>query len=161
MAMSESILTQSEIAEHLDLSERSVREFLDASGIDHKRAKLSDIRIAYIRRLREQAAGRATNGDLALATERAGLARAQRVRIEMENAREQHLLVRVEEIEPRMKAAAVYARVRWLEAVPRLARELPDDPIRREEVLQVEFEAFLHRLADWAHAGHGEDGIDD
>lgn len=153
-------LTQTEIAKHLDLSERAVREFLDAAGIDHRLATLAEIRVAYIRRLREQAAGRATNGDLTLATERAGLARAQRVRIEMENAREQRLLVRVEEIEPRMKAAAVHARALWLEAAPRLARELPGDPIQREEMLQAEFEAFLHRLADWAHAGHGEDEID-
>lgn len=39
----------------------------------------------YCSHLREQAAGRATNGDLDLATERAGLAKAQREKIEMQN----------------------------------------------------------------------------
>jgi len=77
---------QAGIAEHLDISERSVREFLTDAGIDHKQSTLPEIRIAYIRRLREQAAGRATFGDLDLATERAGLAKAQRERIEMQNA---------------------------------------------------------------------------
>lgn len=41
---------------------------------------------SYMMHLREQAAGRATIGDLDLATERAGLAKAQRERIEMQNA---------------------------------------------------------------------------
>lgn len=41
--------------------------------------------LAYCGRLREQAAGRAS-GDLVLAAERAALARAQRERIEMQNA---------------------------------------------------------------------------
>lgn len=41
---------------------------------------------AYCSHLREQAAGRAANGDLDLAGERAGLAKAQRERIEMQNA---------------------------------------------------------------------------
>lgn len=40
----------------------------------------------YCAHLREQAAGRATNNDLNLATERAMLAREQKLRIEMQNA---------------------------------------------------------------------------
>lgn len=40
----------------------------------------------YCHHLREQAAGRAAKGDLDLATERAALAREQRIRIELENA---------------------------------------------------------------------------
>jgi len=39
----------------------------------------------YIAQLREQAAGRATSGELDLATERAKLAQEQRIRIEMQN----------------------------------------------------------------------------
>lgn len=78
---------QADIAAHLDVSDRAVREFLEVAGIDHKQVSLSEIRVAYIRRLREIAAGRATNeGGLDLATERAGLARAQREKVEMQNA---------------------------------------------------------------------------
>lgn len=93
---------QADIAVHLDLSERSVREFLDASGIDHKQVSLSDIRIAYVRRQREIASGRATiEGGLELAAERAGLAKAQRERIEMQNAvtrRELAPVILIEEV---------------------------------------------------------------
>lgn len=80
------MLNQNEIAEHLDLSQQAASVFLNISGIDWKHSTLDVIRVTYIRRLREQAAGRATNGDLDLATERAGLAKAQRERIEMANA---------------------------------------------------------------------------
>jgi phage terminase Nu1 subunit (DNA packaging protein) len=41
---------------------------------------------SYCSHLREQAAGRAANGDLDLAEERAGLAREQRIKIAMQNA---------------------------------------------------------------------------
>lgn len=77
---------QAEIADHLDLSERAVRDLLDDLGINHKLSTLTEIRVAYIRHLREVAAGRMAAGDLDLAAERAALARAQRERIEMQNA---------------------------------------------------------------------------
>ena len=80
------MLIQQEIADHLDMSQQAASQWLDRLGIDWKSATLDDIRVAYIRLLREQAAGRAASGDLDLATERAGLAKAQRERIEMQNA---------------------------------------------------------------------------
>lgn len=79
-------LRQIDIAQHLDLSDRSVREFLSLRNIDHKASTLDEIRIAYIRHLREIAAGRAALGDIDLATERALLAREQREKIAMQNA---------------------------------------------------------------------------
>ena len=59
---------------------------MERLGIEWKTATIDEIRVAYITELREQAAGRAAAGDLDLATERAGLARAQREKIEMQNA---------------------------------------------------------------------------
>lgn len=85
------------------------------------------------------------------------LARAQAEKVEMENAVRRGLLVPVAEIEPIMCESVTYARERLLEAVPRLARELPADPIQCEEMLQAEFEAFLNHLADWAGAGPNTD----
>lgn len=85
------------------------------------------------------------------------LARAQAEKIEMENAERRMQLVRVDEIEPMMIAAAVYARERLLEAVPRLARDLSDDVRQREETLQAEFEAFLHYMADWGEGANQKD----
>jgi phage terminase Nu1 subunit (DNA packaging protein) len=80
------IWSQTEIAEHLDASDRTIRELQDKLGFNCKTNTVDEIRVAYIRHLREQAAGRATNGDLDLASERAALAREQRIRIEMQNA---------------------------------------------------------------------------
>ena len=80
------MLTQQDIANHLDLSQQATSQWMDRLGIDWKSATIDDIRVTYIRSLREQAAGRAASGDLDLATERAGLAKAQRERIEMQNA---------------------------------------------------------------------------
>jgi terminase small subunit / prophage DNA-packing protein len=80
------LLIQKEIAEHLDLSQPAVCQWLERLAIDWKNATLDKIRVAYIRSLREQAAGRATTGDLDLATERARLAKEQADRVAMQNA---------------------------------------------------------------------------
>tara|TARA_R110002124_G_scaffold213962_1_gene379992 strand:- start:22145 stop:22654 length:510 start_codon:yes stop_codon:yes gene_type:complete len=50
--------TQKEIAEHLDMSERNCRDMLKTLGIDWNASDMGDIRISYIRDLREKAAGR-------------------------------------------------------------------------------------------------------
>lgn len=111
------MLTQQGIAEHLDLSQSAVSQWLDRLGINWKVATLDEIRVAYIRELREQAAGRAAAGDLDLATERAGLAKAQREKIEMQNAvtrRELAPVVLIEEV--LAKAGAKVAGI--LDAIP-------------------------------------------
>lgn len=115
------MLTQQEIADHLDLSQAAVSLLMGELGMDWKAASLADIRVAYIRRLREIAAGRATNGDLDLATERAALARAQRERIEMKNAVDRGELAPVSLIEEVLtKAAARTAGI--LDAIPGMVR---------------------------------------
>lgn len=95
---------QADIAAHLDLSDRSVREFLTASSMEHKAETLTSIRVAYIRHLREQAAGRAAEGGVDLATERARLAKEQADRIAMQNA------VTRAELAPRALLVEVLAR---------------------------------------------------
>lgn len=80
------MITQQYIGQHLDLDQSSISRLCNELCIDWKTTSIDEIRIAYIRHLREQAAGRAAAGDLDLATERAGLAKAQRLRIEMQNA---------------------------------------------------------------------------
>lgn len=70
--------SQRELAEHLDMSERNLRDVLGAIGLDHRSSSRDEIRIGYIRHLREQAAGRGTGNGLNLAEERAGLAREQK-----------------------------------------------------------------------------------
>jgi len=80
------IKSQAEIAEHLDTSDRTIRELQDKLGFSCKTQTIDEIRVAYIRHLREQAAGRAGTGDLDLVAERAKLAKVQHERIEMQNA---------------------------------------------------------------------------
>lgn len=80
------LLNQQQVAEYLDMSDRNVRELLDKLKMHNRTHNIDDIRIAYIRHLREQAAGRSAQGDLDLATERALLAKEQRERIALQNA---------------------------------------------------------------------------
>ncbi len=51
-------MNQVDIAEHLDISERQLRDVLSRLQLDHKVNSLEEIRLAYIRDLREKAAGR-------------------------------------------------------------------------------------------------------
>lgn len=114
-------MNQQVIADHLDMSQGAVSQWMDRLGIDWKSASLDEIRVAYIRELREQAAGRAAAGDLDLATERAGLAKAQRERIEMQNAvtrRELAPVVLIEEV--LTKAASRVAGI--FDAIPGMIR---------------------------------------
>lgn len=84
--------TQSEVAAHLGIGQSAVAKLVDMGifprtprrGLD-----LDQCRVAYLGRLREEAAGRAAQGDgedLDLVTERARLAKEQADRISMENA---------------------------------------------------------------------------
>ena len=82
--------TLADIADHLDLSVKSVSN-LKRAGVfpEAQRAghDLDAVRVAYIRHLRETAAGRsAAYGVVDLTAERARLAAAQAVRAERENA---------------------------------------------------------------------------
>ncbi|MDQ7989030.1 MAG: hypothetical protein REI09_05280 [Candidatus Dactylopiibacterium sp.] len=78
--------TQAEIAAHLDISDRRLRELLSEWGVDHRAVPLDDLRVRYLKKLREEAAGRASSGGVELTTERALLAREQREKIAMQNA---------------------------------------------------------------------------
>lgn len=124
------MLIQRTIADHLDLSQQAVSQIMDELGINWKSATLKQIRVTYIRRLREQAAGRAAVGDLDLAGERARLAKEQADRVAMQNAVTRGELAPVVLIEQVLAAAAgkvagvfdaIPSMVR--RRVPRLQRE--------------------------------------
>jgi phage terminase Nu1 subunit (DNA packaging protein) len=100
------VLIQRTIADHLDLSQQAVSQIMDEMGINWKSATLKQVRVAYIRRLREQAAGRAASGDLDLAGERARLAKEQADRVAMQNAVTRAELAPVALIEQVLFAAA-------------------------------------------------------
>lgn len=114
-------MNQQVIADHLDLSQGAVSQWMDRLGIDWRAAGLDEIRVAYIRELREQAAGRAAIGDLDLATERARLAKEQADKIAMQNAVSRGELAPVVLIEEVLtNAAAKVAGV--LDAIPGMVR---------------------------------------
>lgn len=103
-------LTQKEIAEHLDMSDRNARDVLGRLKIDHKTTSLDDIRIAYIRYLRELAAGRGGEDQYDLAKQRARQAAADANLKELQYEREVGSVVAIDEIEPQLAAWATAAR---------------------------------------------------
>jgi phage terminase Nu1 subunit (DNA packaging protein) len=86
------------------------------------------------------------------------LARVQADKIEMENLERRGTLILAEQLEPKLRAAAVAAREFWRNEPTRLAREVPGKPIREiEELLAVAFDEFLRRLAHWRTAAVADD----
>jgi phage terminase Nu1 subunit (DNA packaging protein) len=109
--------TQKTIADHLDLSQQAVSGLCADIGIDWRAVTLDEIRVLYIRRLREQAAGREAAGDLDLATERARLAKEQADKVSMQNAVTRAELAPAQLIEEVLaKAGARAARI--LDTIP-------------------------------------------
>lgn len=77
-------VTQAEFGEMIGVSQPAVSKML-TDGVLSGSASVGVWLREYSSHMREMAAGRAAAGDLDLATERAGLARAQREKIEMQN----------------------------------------------------------------------------
>lgn len=107
--------------------------------------------LAYCDRLREQAAGRGSDGPLSLVDERAALARAQRMRVEIDVAEAQKRLIPAALVEPKWRAACVAAREQLLRARRRLVERLGrcKTPKERDAAVGEEHEAFLRTLAQW------------
>ena len=121
---------QSEIAAHLDISDRRVREIATEWGLDSAALSLGEWRIRYIRQLRERAAGREGAGDLDLVQERAALAREQREGQAIKNAvaRREYAPVGLLADVLGMAASAVVDRFDQLEGALRKAcPDLPDE----------------------------------
>lgn len=79
--------TQDEIAHYLDISDRRLRELLAEWGISHKTTPLDQIRVRYIRKLREEAAGRAdVGGEDGLVSARTREANERADRLALQNA---------------------------------------------------------------------------
>jgi len=120
--------TQAEVGKHLDLSDRSVREMLDKSVLPNARRGELDLdacRIAYLRHLREVAAGRALgpSGD-DLTAERARLAREQADNYALKNAVMRLELLPRAEITRTVTAAFQIVRDRMTALPARLAGPL-------------------------------------
>ena len=90
-------LSQADLAEHLDISERRLRDLLRELNLDHKSDSVDTIRLAYISKLREEAAGRSDKG-LAAVRERETMASAQLKVLDL--AERLKLIINIPDIEP-------------------------------------------------------------
>ena len=109
-------VTQSAFGEMVGISQPAVSDLL-SRGVITAGQPVGEWLKAYCHHLREQAAGRAAAGELDLAGERAALAKAQRERIEMQNAVTRKQLAPVTVIEE-VLARVGRQIVGILEAVP-------------------------------------------
>ena len=89
--------TQVDIANHLDVSERRLRDILGDLGLDHRTNTTDEIRTVYIRKLREEAAGRGDNSAVDV-RKRKELAQARREELEL--SKELRLVINTNDLEP-------------------------------------------------------------
>ena len=117
--------TQDEIAKHLDLSVRRVRELLPEIGINHRTASMDDIRIAYIRHQRELAAGRG-GGDAQAEAAQARMEkdRAQTAMLRLGYHKELKTLIVADDAEAALIDWAGYASREYSTGVDKLVLEL-------------------------------------
>ena len=117
-------ITQEQFAALVGISQQAVSEML-ARGTLLRDAPCGAWLLAYCANLREQAAGRATNGDIQLASERARLAREQADRVAMVNAERRKELAPVALLE-RVLANVGRQIAAILEALPSQLRRQSD-----------------------------------
>lgn len=116
--------TQAELAKHLDMSERNLRDVLRALGLDHREATREAIRIAYIRDLRDKAAGRGGNEQASLAKSRIREAEANAQLKELQFHKEVGSLVPVADIEQLLDAWATAGRSELQNAMEKFATSM-------------------------------------
>ncbi|SFJ79106.1 hypothetical protein SAMN05192543_11138 [Paraburkholderia megapolitana] len=91
--------TQTEIAHYLDLDQSAVSRLVDRLCIDYRNATMDEVRVAYIRHLREVAAGRSSESGVDLVTERAMTERVDREIKMLTLAEKKGLLVNAKQLE--------------------------------------------------------------
>ncbi|MER0171366.1 MAG: hypothetical protein DU489_12315 [Nitrosomonas sp.] len=149
--------TQIEIAQHLDLSTRQIRE-LQSAGVFSKSATLDEARLAYIRRLREQAAGRAATNGLDLASERARLAKMQADKLEAELAAKRGDMISLAEAVMGWSDLVNAFRQKMLSLPVRASDSIPGIADRRnaERILTGMVYEALSELSRWKPDGTEE-----
>lgn len=139
---------QATIAALLGLSLTTVRA-IESRGIASRAMSLQDWLRAYCDHLREQAAGRAADGDLDLATERARLASEQADRLSMQNAITRRGLIPAAEMSQAVTTAfaAIAQGMRSLpDLIERRCGAAPDVVEAIERVIDSEMASLADRL---------------
>ena len=118
-------LTQSQIAEHIGVDQSRVSRLMKALGIDWREKSLDEIRLAYIGRLRETAAGFASvDGSYDLNKERALSERVDRELKTLQLAEKKKQLVNVDQLMDVLENVVVAFRQELLARDDKLKMEL-------------------------------------
>lgn len=144
--------TQSEIAEHLDLSRRHVAT-LQSEGTIGKGASLHEARVSYIRYLREVAAGRSDSADINELKRRKLAAETRGAEIDLEER--QSRLLRREDVDAAVVGAFSRVRQRLLSIPTKLA------PILATKAEPAHCEAELRRAVHDALAELASTSVED
>lgn len=99
--------TQAEIAEHLGISQAAVSKAMLKLTVDWRHASMDEIRLAYLNRLRAEAAGHISESGLDLVEEKAKTERVTRELKMMELSRLKGLLVSIEDLQADLTMAAL------------------------------------------------------
>jgi hypothetical protein len=119
--------TQLEIARHIDVSARRVRQLAE-EGVIKKGDTLDNIRVSYIRRLRAIAAGRESRDGADLVGERARLTVVLRERAELELAIRRNETIEHSFIMPIIEASFSAQRERFNSMPGKLSDPLANQP---------------------------------
>ena len=95
--------TQTQIAEHLDLSQAEVSKLMASLEIDWTESDLATIRVLYIRKLRAVAAGHKSNDGADLTAERVLTERIDREIKQLDLAERKGQLVSLVQLEPELR----------------------------------------------------------
>lgn len=156
-------VSQAVAASYLDIATRTLRELVAAGRLPNpKTATLDELRLARLRDLREQAAGRGGDGKLDLATERARLAKEQADGQAMKNAQLAGELLRRDDVIRTWATefASVKSRIR---GIPKRARrQMPGFTREMELALLARIDEVLSEFAgDGLPAGRSDDDVED
>lgn len=143
--------TQNEIALHLDLSVKSVREVGQRLGLPSRDCDLDVFRLAYVRHIREVASGRGPKAGvtLDLAEEKLRLAAAKRGLAEIQLAERKGSVVNMKEYDDKTFAFHRALRERFFSIPSRVAGILTvlDDIHEIEAVIRDELAAAMSEVA--------------
>lgn len=150
----DSLSTQQQVARHLDLSARAIADLQERGVLPHAGRGGLDLdvcRVAYVRHLREQAAGRGAGyGELDLAAERARLAKEQADSQAMKNSELRGELIPRGDVEPLMCMLTSGVKLRLGSVPSRAAPEvrLAGSDVEAEELLRHFIDEALNELAE-------------
>lgn len=144
--------TQAECARHLDLSERRFRELVDETVItpaDRGSYSIDDVRLQYIRHLRETAAGRGgSEAQEAKAGSDARRAAALADKAEIDVAEMRRELIPAEQIADAINAAVMIMKTRVRSVPTKVAPQIgAKDIVLAERIIRVAIDEALDELS--------------